>query len=269
MRTTTAVASLLLLGLTGRALAIVSVGVVDGSASLAEVAPVSGASVARWSTSDGLRFSNDGSTEGELIVYTATHSFARDSDGSTATDSVSYQGVTTTLAENLFAAQSSTGDFLPLRVVTSTDLTGEAGWTKDGGCGTVTYQGSLSIAWSSNAGVAQTSLVRYYQVCDAGAELYLDADKALASGADLAYSTTTQRVLPNEADYELSIQGTDFVFASAASATAVTLQQGRHVGSGFTSPTTVDTFLLYRFPDGFPAGATTTTLTATATDITL
>lgn len=261
--------ALLLVGLAGRGGAVVSVTVVDGSASLPEVPPSPGSPAIRHSTSDPVRFSNEGATEPQLVVYSATHSFRYDQDGATSGSSVQHQGVTTPLADNLFVAQSASGAFLPLRVATAADLTGQAGWTKNAGCGTVTYQGQLSIPWFSNAGVAQTPLTRYYQVCDAGAEVYVDQDKDLATGADLAYVTTTQQVLAAEADYEVVVQGVELVFPPAASASAVALQQGRFTPSPITSggATTLDSYFLYRFPDGFPAGAVTTTLTATATDI--
>lgn len=266
MRGTTLLAALVALGIAGRALAFVSVGVVDGSVALAEVAPTAGAAVVRLSTTDGLRFSNEGSTEAELVVYSAAHSFRYDRDATATAGPVTHQGVTTSLADNAFAAQSGAGAFLPLRVVTATDLTGQAGWTKSAGCGTVTLQGALSVPWYSNAGVPQAPLVRYYQACDGSAELYLDGDKDLSSGADLVLVSTTQQVLASEADFEATLQGTDFAFTGVSGASVV-LQQGRYLPSGFTSPTTTDLYFLYRFPDGFPAGATTTTITATATDI--
>lgn len=266
MRATTAAATLVLLVLAGRAVAIVSMGVVDATVTLAEVAPSAGSTVLRLSTTDGLRFSNEGSTEAELLVFSATHSFRYDKDNSTTAGPLSHQGVAMDLADSLFAAQSSAGAFLPLRVATSWDQTGQAGWTKNAGCATVGLQGQWNVSWYSNAGAAQATMVRYYQVCDGATEVYVDADKDLSSGADLAYASTTSQVLPAEADYEVVLQGTDFAFTSVSGAT-VALQQARYVPSALTSPTTTDLYFLARFPDGFPAGVLTSSLAATATDI--
>lgn len=265
----TLVLALLLVGLAGRGGAVVSVAVVDGSAALPDVQPSPGSAAVRHSTSDPVRFSNEGATEPQLVVLTAQHSFRWDRDGATSSASVAHQGATTALSDTLFVAQSPSGAFLPLRLGTAADLTGQSGWTKNAACGAVTYQGRFSVPWFGNDAAAQAPLARYYQVCDAGAEIYVDGDTDLANGADFAHVTTTQQVLPGEADFEITIQGTDFAFPPAGSATGVALQQGRFAPSPLTSGATtlVDAYFLYRFPDGFPAGAVTTTLTATATDI--
>lgn len=249
----------------GGAHATIAVTVVDGTISLVEFTPVPGSERVVSSTTDFLRFSNSGSDEREAILYTATHSFAFDKDGSASTTTVSYQGTTSTLKDLVWASQSSSGAFLQLEVVTTTDRFGQAGWTNNLNCLSLQFQGEWSIAWYNNAGVAQTPLVRYYQVCDT-VEIYVDSDKDLSDGDFSNIVTQTTLFTTPETDYEIVIQGTDFLFASAASATTVTLRQGRFVPN---SATNVDSYFLELFPDGFPAGVLSTTLTATAYDITL
>lgn len=265
MRPMLLVALALALGLAGRAAGVVSVEVADATVTLAEVQPQAGQPALRWSTSDFLRFTNDGATEPQLVVYTASHLFRYDRDATTSASTVTHQGVATRLSDNAFATPVAAGDFLPLSIVTTTDRTGQAGWTKHAGCGTVNYQGEMSVPWYSNAGVGQTALLRHYQVCD-DVELYLDTDNSLGD-ADLAYVKTHMRLFVNAQDHLVTIQGVEFAFGSAASATAVTLQQARFTNNYITEPAQLDLHFLYRFPDGFPAGVTTTTLTATATDI--
>ena len=269
MRAGVLVAAAILAALAGRAGAIVSVVVVDGSVSLGEGTPTPGADLVRFSTTDGLRFSNEGATERELVVYSAQHALAYDQDGASREGPVSVQGRTYELSSLLHAAQSPGGAFLPLRVTTQTDMTGQAGWTKSAGCGTVDLQGSLSIPYHASSGAAQTPLLRYYQACDGNVELYVDADKDMSSGADLAYVSTSPQVLTTpEADHVLVLASTHYAFHSVSGST-VALQQARYLPAPVPSTGTLDLYLLYRFPDGHPAGVTTSTLTATATDITL
>lgn len=261
MRVGAAVAIMLVVALSGHAQAAGAVTVVAGSVSIAEFPPSAGSDTVRKGSSP-LRFSNEGATERELVIFTASHVLAYEQGGS-ASGSVTFQGEARAMSSLFFAAQSASGDFLPLRVTTAADRTGEAGWTKHAQCGAVTYQGDLSIAWFTNAGAAQTPLARHYQVCD-GIRIFVDADKDMSSGADFAYVSTSSQVLAGEADYEITLQGVDFAFTGAGSASAVTLDQARYLGAPVPSATTVDLHPLYRFPDGFPAGVVTTTVTASA-----
>lgn len=244
--------------------------VVDGSiAAYSEFTPVSGADIVKYSTSDRLAFSNGVSLERALWTYTVGVTFTWDQDGSTSTTTVAHAGAPpggTVLTNLPFAAETSTAAFLPLKVETTADLTGETGWTKHPDCGTVNYQGSFVIAYYSNGGVAQTPLTLYYQVCDTQQEIYVDNVKTLTS-ADWAYISTRATLATDpETSHEVVIQGTEYVFASAASATTVTLRPGHVVP---ITSTTHDSYLLLRFPDAFPAGLFETTLTATASDITI
>lgn len=249
----------------GGAQAIISVTVVDGSVSLSGFTPVAGQSATLSSTTDVLRFSNSGATEREAIMYTLTFVFTDDQAGTTSTTSLSYQGGTTLFKNIVWGAQSSSGGFLPFEVVTTTDRWGQSGWTKHANCATLQLQGEWSIPWYSNAAVAQTPLLQYYQVCDS-VEIYVDADKDLSNGDFSNIVTQTTLLTTPETDYEIVIQGTDFLFASAADANSVTLRQGRFVP---ITATDVDSYFLELFPDGFPAGVLSTTLTATAYDITV
>lgn len=252
---------MLVLVLAGHAQAVASVRVVAGSVSLAEFAPAAGADAVRKASSP-LRFSNEGATERELMIFTASHVHAYD-QGDSASGSLTFQGQARSLSSLFFAAQSASGNYLPLRVTTAADRTGEANWTKHGQCGAVTYQGELSISWFNNTGAAQSPLARYYQVCD-GIRLFVDVDKDMSGGADSAYVSTSSQVLAGEAEYEITLQGVDFAFTSASSAAAVTLDQARYLPAPVPNPTTVDLHPLYLFPDGFPAGVMTTTVTASA-----
>lgn len=238
-------------------------------ASYSEFTPVSGAEAVKSSTTDYLRFSSAKSNIQTLWSYGVGVSFVKDTDGSTATTTVSYQGATTTLTDLVYLAQSSSGSFLPWAVATGTDLTseGNTGWTNAAGCGTMVYEGSFSIPYYNNAGAAQTALTKYYRVCDSSTELYI-ADTRDLSAADSAiiYTQASVGSSATAGNYEVAISGLDYVFYSAASATTVTLRQGPHVPFG-TSAQTNDVYALMKFPDGFPAGAFTSTVTATTTDI--
>lgn len=261
-------AVLLFLAVVGRAWGAVSVDVGDGSATLSAHSPTPGQDGVSWTTTDRMRFTNDGADQRELLVLVPSWSFVI-VDGTTATTSVSFQGSTIMLRDLVFLAQSSSGSFLPVDVRTSSDHTGQAGWTKASTCGAVTYQGALSVPHYSSAGVAQTALARWYQVCDA-TELYVDTDKDMSSGADLAYVASAEQSIlsTGEADFEVTLSGVDYAFVSAASATSVVLQQGKYLPNPLLSgATTVDVYPLYRLPDGIPAGTLTTTITATAYDI--
>lgn len=253
------------LALAGQAAAIVAVTEVDTSSSIAEYTPVTGQATVRMTTSDPVSFSNSGSTEREAITLSISHSFRYDSDGTTAS-SVTYQGTTSAIADLFWSAQSTTGNFGRFRLVTASDLTSEtSGWTEHSACGTMTYQGTFSIPYYSNAGVAQTALDRYYMVCDS-TRIWVDTDKNMGSGADSAYlDTLAVSILSAEADHEIDLAGVTYLFESAASASSVTLHQGHFVPLGAT---TISNYFLYLFPDGFPAGVTTSTITATALDIT-
>lgn len=238
-------------------------------ASHTEFTPTSGAETVKYSTSDYLRFSAAKSNVQELLSYGLSVSFTQDSDGSVSTSTVSYQGATVSLVDLVYVSQSSTGSFLPWKVATDTDLTSEGatGWTTHADCGTTTYQGSFSIPSYTNAGVAQSTLTRYYRVCDSGTELYLSASKDLSS-ADKAivYTQTSGGSAATAGNYEVAIDGQDYVFYSAASASTVTLRQGSHLALG-SSAATADVYALLRAPDGFPAGVMTATVTGTASDI--
>lgn len=249
---------------------LVEITVSDGSiAAYSEFTPVPGSDTVKYSTSDYLRFTNAKSNVQSLFDFGVGVSFAKDADGSTSTTTVQYQGVTTTLTDLVYVAQAAGGSFLPAQVVTGSDLTseGNTGWTNAAGCGTMTYQGSFTVPYYNNAGAAQTSLVKYYRVCDSGTELYVGDSRDLSS-ADVAYvhTSTQSGASASASNYEVAIGGVDYVFHSAASATAVTLRQGQHVALG-SSATTSDVYALLKIPDGFPAGVFTATVTATASDI--
>lgn len=248
---------------------LVEVTVTDASiASFSSFTPVPGSDVLKYSTSDHLRFSNAKANVQELLALSASVSFAQASDGSTSTSTVSYQGASVTLTDLVYLAPSSSGNFLPWRLVGS-DLTseGNTGWTNHAGCAAMTYQGSLSVARFTNAGAAGSTLTRYYRVCDSGTELYLSDSKDVSSG-DLAYVTTQTAVgaSATAANYEVTIDGVPYVFSSAGSASTVTLQQGKHLALG-SSSTTQDVYALLRFPDGFPAGTFTATVTGSVSQV--
>lgn len=249
---------------------LVEITVPDSSiAAFTEFTPTSGSDTVRYSTSDYLRFSNAKSNVQELFSYGLSVTFTYDSDGSQSTTTVAYQGGTATLTDLVHVAQSSTGDFLPWAIVTGSDLTSEGatGWTTHADCGTMQYQGSFSVASYSNAGVAQSALTRYYRVCDSGTELYLGSSKDLSSGDKaFIYTQAAAGSSATAGNYEVAIGGADYVFYSAASATTVTLRQGNHMAFS-TSSATADLYALLKFPDGFPAGSFSATLTATANDI--
>lgn len=259
--------ALLIVAMLPVAQAAVAVTVGDASSALGAYAPVSGADGAKLTTSDPLAFTNFGATERQLTAFTAAFSFTYRSNGSTATTTIPYQGVTEALLDLTFAAPSSSGSFLPLRLRTGEDLTGEPGWTKAATCGTVTYQGALTVPSYSNAGVAQAELTRYYQVCDA-TRIHVGSTKDLTLGDDAWIVTTTRGVTSTEAEHELAIGGATYVFASAGSATTVTLDQGGYSATPVPTTTTLSLYPLVAIPDGFPAGTHAITITATAFDIT-
>lgn len=249
---------------------LVEITVTDSSiASYSEFTPVSGSETVKVSASDYLRFTNAKSNVQTLWSYGVGVSFVQDSDGSTSTSTVSFQGTTTTLTDLVYLAQSSGGDFLPWKIVTGSDLTseGNTGWTNHANCGSMVYQGSFSIPYYNNAGAGQTALTRYYRVCDSSTELYVGASKDLsAADSAIIYTQASAGASATAANYEVAIQGTDYVFYSAASASAVTLRQGPHVALASSSAAN-DVYGLLKFPDGFPAGTFTATVTATTTDI--
>lgn len=248
--------------------AVVAVAVTDSTSALGTYTPTSGTAGAQRTTSDPVAFSNTGSTERQLMVFTATFSFVYKANASIATTTVPYQGVTKSLIDVTYASQSSGGSFLPLRIRTDTDLTGGAGWTKNSGCGTITYQGSFSIPYYTNAGASQTALTRYYQVCDSN-RIWIDTDKDMSSGADDAWIATIEEpVTTTQAQQELSISSTTYAFTSAGSATTVTLDQGGYLATPIPTATTISLYPLHAMPDGFPAGTDTITITATSYDIT-
>lgn len=248
---------------------LVEISATDSSISAyTEFTPTSGQETLRFSTSDFLRFSNAKSNIQSLWSYDISVSFTQDSTGATSTTTVAYQGTTTTLSDLVYIAQSASGSFLPWEL-TGSDLTGEAGWTKHADCASVTYQGSFSIPYYSSTGVAQSALTRYYQVCDTPAEIYVGAGKDLSGvNSDSAnlYTAAVSGASATEANYETTIESTDYVFYSAGTATTVKIRQGQHVDLS-TSSVTKDAYLLLKFPDGFPAGSFATTLTASASDI--
>lgn len=248
---------------------LVEITVPDNSiAAFPEFTPAAGSETVKYSTSDKLQFSNAKSNIQALWGYSAAVSFTKDADGAVSTTTVQYQGTTTTLADLVYGTQSATGNFVPLTVVTATDLTseGNTGWTTHASCASMTYQGSLSIPYYDSAGLTQTALTRYYRYCDS-AELYLSASKDVSAG-DLAriVSDPEPGVSATAGEYEVAIAGQDYILYSAASATTVTLRLGQHVGLG-TSATTGDFYSLLKFPDGFPAGAFSVTVTGTTSDI--
>lgn len=249
---------------------LVELTVTDSSiAAYSEFTPTSGADTVKYSTSDYLRFSAAKSNVQELLSYSLSVSFTKDSDGSESTSTVDYQGTTVSLVDLIYLSQSSSGSFLPWSVRTDSDLTaeGNTGWTNHASCGTMTYQGSLSVASYTNAGVAQSTLTRYYRVCDSGTELYIASSKDLSSAdSAIIYTQTSAGSAATAAAYEVAIDGVDYVFYSAASATTVTLRQGVHMALGTTSATG-DVYALLKAPDGFPAGVMTATVTGTASDI--
>lgn len=248
---------------------LVEITATDSSiAAYSEFTPTSGSETLKYSTSDYLRFSNAKSNIQELFNYGVSVSFTQDSDGSVSTTTVSYQGTSSTLSDLVYTTQSSSGDFLPASIVTGSDLTGESsGWTQHADCAAVTYKGSFSIGYYNNAGVSQTALTRYYAACDSATELYIGTAKDLSSGDKaFIYTQAAAGSSATAGNYEVAIGGQDYVFYSAASATTVTLRQGNHIALG-SSSTTQDLYALLRFPDGFPAGSFSVTVTATASDI--
>lgn len=249
---------------------LVEITVTDGTiAAHAEFTPVSGSDAVKFSTADSLRFSNAKSNVQSLFNYAVDVSFLRDADGSTSTSTLTYQGTTVTLSDLVYLSQSAAGDFLPASLVTGSDLTseGDTGWTNHAGCAAVTYQGTFTVPYYSNAGAAQSALTRYYRVCDSGTEIYVASSRDVSS-ADVAYvhTMTSAGASATAANYEVAIGGQDYVFHSAASATTVTLRQGQHVALG-TSAVTSDVYALVKIPDGFPAGVLTATITATVSDV--
>lgn len=251
---------------------LVEITVTDASVALTEASPTSGQETVARSTTDYLRFSNAKANVQEVWNFGLSVGFTKDADATTTTDgTVSYQGTSKDTRDLLYLAQSSSGSFLPWRLVTPTsgDLTSEGatGWTPHASCGTTTYQGYFTVASYNNAGVAQTALTKYYRVCDSGAEIYISDSKDL-SAADAAniYTTAVSGSSATAANYEVAISGVDYVFYSAATATTVTLRQGLHVALG-TSSNTGDLYALVATPDGFPAGTVSATVTATASDI--
>lgn len=254
----------------GRAGQLVEITVTDATiAAFPEFTPVAGQETVKLSTTDYIRFSNGKSNVQSLWDFAAGVSFLDDADGATSTTTVSFQGATTTLSDLVYLSPSSSGTFLPWKVVTGADLTSEGavGWVSPAACGTMVYQGSFSVPGYDSAGAAQAAATRYYRVCDSGTELYLGTSRDLSS-ADYAsiYTATSAGGSASAANYEVTIAGADYIFHSAASATTVTLRQGAHVARG-ASQQTSDVYLLLKFPDGFPAGTLTATVTATATDI--
>lgn len=231
-----------------------------------EFTPVAGQESTRWSTSDGLRFEAGSSTERALWTATSSSSFVRDQDGATVTTELAYQGTATSLEALVFATRSATGIFSPLMTETAQDLTGETGWTAHASCGTVVYQGRFEVASYTSDGSVRPAQLLYYQVCDGSEEIYVNSSRDLQAG-DFAYigSKATPQAETGAPDYEITIEGNSYVFASAASATAVRLRQGLYA----TSTAAADFYLLHRFPDGFPAGTLTVTLTLTAIAITV
>lgn len=266
MATTRWVALALLLA-AGPAGAVFEVTVTDGTiASLGTATPSPGNEVNQFSLTDKLSFANGVSLERALWTHTVAATFTDDQDGSTSSTTVAFQGASATLTDLVFGAQAAAGPFAPFRVRTASDLTGEGGWTQNSSCGTVTYQGSLSVPSYTSAGTAVAATTYYYQVCDAAAEVYVGATKDLTVG-DFAYvSSTPTLVTTTSTDYEVVLLGLAYVFTSAGSATTVTLDQGRYVP---LTATTVDVYLLLRYPDGFPAGSMAATVTTTGVDITI
>lgn len=246
----------------------VSVTVSDSSSALGTYAPSSGMDGARGTTSDPVAFSNFGATERQALAFTASFSLAYRGNSSVATTTVPFQGRVVELIDLAHAAQSSSGSFLPLRVRTAADLTGEAGWTKAATCGVVTYQGSFSVVPYASSGSPQSPIARFYQVCDAS-RIYVGASKDMTLGADDAWMVTVARTVTSAAaEHELALGGAGYVFFSAASASTVTLHQGLHQAAPVPTASTVSLYPMHVFPDGFPAGTDTITLTATAYDIT-
>lgn len=248
---------------------LVEVTVPDATiASFSSFAPTPGSETVKFSTSDNLRFSNAKSNVQEMLTLTTSVSFVQSSSGATSTTTVSYQGATVTLSDLVLLSQSSSGDFLPWKLV-GTDLTseGNTGWTTHAGCAAMTYQGSLSVARYTSAGASASAITKYYRVCDSGTEIYVADSKDVSSG-DLAY-VTTQTAAGSSAtagNYEVTIGSVPYVFSSAGSASAVTLHQGKHLALG-SSSTTQDVYALLRFPDGFPAGSFTATVTGAVSQV--
>lgn len=247
---------------------LIEVSVVDGSiAAYSEFTPTSGDETVKYSTADSLRFSNAKSNIQELMHYGVGVSFVKDADGSTSSSTIQYQGETVTLSDLVYLAQSSAGNFLPW-ALTGTDLSseGNTGWTNHAGCSTSNYQGSFSVPYYTNGGAAVSALTQYYRVCDSN-EIYLGSSRDLSS-SDLAnlYTSSASGPSATAENYEVTIQGVDYVFYSAGAATSVTLRQGQHLALG-TSATTADVYALLKVPDGFPAGVLSVTVTGTVADI--
>lgn len=256
---------LVALALATPAAAFFEVVVTDSTIGLVTTSPTIGSTVVGFSTVDGLTFTNGLSLERALWTQTVALTFTKDDDASTSTTTVSHQGTTTSLANVVYGAQSAVGNFAPFRL-TGSDLTGEAGWTANAGCAAVVYQGSLAVPSYTSLGAPRSTATYYYQVCDSSEEIYVGASKNLGS-ADFAYvSSKATTALTGESDYEIVLESVDFVFTSAASAAAVRLDQGTFVP---ITSTTATTYLLYRWPDGFPAGTLGVTVTTAASDITI
>ena len=82
---------------------LVQITVADSSvAQFSEFTPTSNSETAKYSTSDYLQYSNGDSNMQTLWSYAAAVSFLRDSDASTITTSVSYQGTASTLTDLVY-----------------------------------------------------------------------------------------------------------------------------------------------------------------------
>lgn len=249
----------------------IEVTVEDGSiAPFPFFVPVAGEETVRHSVTDYLRFANGKSNVRALWEYSAALTLVRDDDGTSTSTTVSYQGSTTTLADLALLAQSASGPFTPWEVRTATDLTSEGatGWTNPSGCGTMTYQGTFSILSYSAAGAPQAATTRYYRVCDTATELYVGASRDLSAADYALLSTETSAAASaSDANYEVGILGNLYVFYAAPSAASVTIRQGDLVPLSDSSSESRDLYVLLRFPDGFPAGDVSGTITATTSGV--
>lgn len=248
---------------------LVEIEVTDAAIALGSATPSSGTATSQYSTADSLVFSNANSNVQAAWDYGISASFTKDADGSTVTDgSVSFQGTSVELQDLIHLGQESTGKFLPWLVSTGTDLSGEtSGWTSHADCADSQYKGSFSVAHFDNTGSKQAAETLYYEVCDSSTELYLDSDKDLSAGDKaIIISQASSGSEATAANYEVAIQGVDYVFYSAADASSVTLRQGRHVDHESDS-NSESNFALLEVPNGFPAGSFSVTLTASASDI--
>lgn len=241
----------------------------DGAIALGAATPSSGADTVKFSTSDSLVFSNEKSNVQAAWDLDISAALTKDSDGVTVTDgSVSYQGTSSDLQDLIYMGQASSGKFLPWNVATGTDLSVEStGWTSHADCGVSQFKGSFSVAHFDNAGAKQAAETMYYEVCDSATEIYIGAAKDLSAGDKaIIVSEAVAGSEATAANYELSIQGADYVFYSAADALSVTLRRGHHVDLG-ADANSESAFALIELPDGFPAGSFAVTVTASASDI--